>query len=421
MRVECRAGIAAEHRSLGVICRNRDRCVPYIYRMAIAPATFAYLRLTLVDGLGPATIAKLVGLAGSAEEALELSPAQIGLCKVGAQRAAKMAADIRESKSAAEDEIARADSLGVSIVSLADESYPALLRQIPDAPPILYYKGTLVPETDRFASAIVGSRRCTAYGLEQTTRFAGTLARAGITIVSGGARGIDTAAHRAVLMSKGRTIAVLGCGLAHAYPPENAELFEQIAAADEHGKSFGAVVSELPLQTVPDRQNFPRRNRIISGLSLGVLVIEAARGSGALITAEQATEEHGREVFAIPGRVDSTASEGSNELIKSGGAAMVTEPGDVVALLESPARHLFQGTHAARFGPARSDEEVPAGAPVPPDQERILTALDTERSADELVELTGLEPASLRSHLTLLEISKRVRRVGTRFARRSAT
>ncbi|MBX3381786.1 MAG: DNA-processing protein DprA, partial [Phycisphaeraceae bacterium] len=379
------------------------------------------LRLTLVDGLGPATIARLVSLGGSPEEALELSPAQISLCKVGAQRAARMAADIRESKSAAEDEIARADSLGVKLISVADEAYPTLLKQVPDAPPILYYKGSLAPESDRFAAAIVGSRRCTAYGLEQTTRFAGTLARAGITIISGGARGIDTAAHRAVLMSKGRTIAVLGCGLAHTYPPENAELFEQIAEIDENGRSPGAVVSELPLQTVPDKQNFPRRNRIISGLSLGVIVIEAAKGSGALITAQQAVEEHGREVFAVPGRVDSAASEGSNELLKSGGAAMVTEPGDVVALLESPARHLFSGTHAARFGPSAPPSPLPAAAPIAPDQERILSALDTERSADELVEITGLPPASLRSHLTLLEMSKRVTRVGPRFARRASS
>jgi len=386
--------------------------------MAISSPTLAFLRLTLVDGLGPATIGKLVSLAGSPEAALELSPSQIGMCKVGAQRAARMAADIRESKRFAEDEIARAQSLGASIVSVADDHYPSLLMQVPDAPPILYYKGTLVPDSDRFALAIVGSRRCTAYGLEQTTRFAGTLARAGITVVSGGARGIDTAAHRAVLMSKGRTIAVLGCGLAHAYPPENAELFEQISEIDENGNSHGAVVSELPLQTVPDKQNFPRRNRIISGMSLGVLVIEAAKGSGALITAEQATEEHGREVFAIPGRVDSPASEGSNLLLKSGGAAMVTDPGDVVSLLESPARHLFSGTHAARFSPNESAPPKPA-APIAPDQERILSALDTERSADELVEITGLAPASLRSHLTLLEISKRVTRVGPRFARRA--
>lgn len=392
--------------------------------MDISSPTLALLRLTLVEGLGPVTIGKLVSLAGSPEEALELSPSQIGMCKIGAQRAAKMAEGIRESKSVAEDEIALADSLGARLVSTADDHYPSLLKQVPDAPPILYYKGTLVPESDRFAVAIVGSRRCTAYGLEQTTRFAGTLARAGISIVSGGARGIDTAAHRAVLMSKGRTIAVLGCGLANVYPPENAELFDRISELDEHGNSAGAIVSELPLNTVPDKQNFPRRNRIISGMSLGVLVIEAAKGSGALITAEQATEEHGREVFVIPGRVDSAASEGSNLLLKSGGAAMVTEPGDVVALLESPARHLFSGTHTARFTPtataSKAEPDTPKlAAPIAPDQERILTALDTERSADELVEITGLAPASLRSHLTLLEISKRVTRIGPRFARRT--
>lgn len=390
--------------------------------MGVSPATLALLRLTLVDGLGPATISKLISLAGSPETALELTAAQIGMCKVGAQRAARMAADIRGSQAAAEDEVARADALGASLVSIADGHYPPLLKQIPDAPPILYYKGTLVPEADRFSVAIVGSRRCTAYGLEQTTRFAGTLARAGITIVSGGARGIDTAAHRAVLMSKGRTIAVLGCGLAHAYPPENAALFERIGEPDEHGNSAGAVVSELPLQTAPDKQNFPRRNRIISGMSLGVLVIEAAKGSGALITAEQATEEHGREVFAIPGRVDSAASEGSNALLKSGGAAIVTEPGDVVSLLESPARHLFAGTHAARFSPPGADGPAATervSHPVAPEQERILTALETERSADELVELTGLAPASLRSHLTLLEMTRRITRVGPRFARRT--
>ncbi|MGH7244904.1 MAG: DNA-processing protein DprA [Phycisphaerales bacterium] len=388
--------------------------------MDISPPSLALLRLTLVEGLGPITIGKLVSLAGSPEEALELSASQIGMCKVGTQRAAKMAEGIRESKAAAEDEIARADSLRVNIISIADDAYPALLKQVPDAPPILYYKGSLAPESDRFGVAIVGSRRCTAYGLEQTTRFAGTLARAGITIVSGGARGIDTAAHRAVLMSKGRTLAVLGCGLANVYPPENAELFEQIAEIDEHGRSPGAVVSELPLQTVPDKQNFPRRNRIISGLSLGVLVIEAARGSGALITAHLAIEEHGREVFAVPGRVDSASSEGSNELIKSGSGAMVTEPGDVVSLLESSARHLVAGTHAARFTPPRGERPVAlVAAPIAPEQERILSALDTERSADELVELTGLPVASLRSNLTLLEISKRVTRVGSRFARRT--
>lgn len=410
--------------------------------MDIAPATLALLRLTLVEGLGPATIAKLVSLAGSAEEALELSPSQIGMCKIGPDRASRIAAGIKNSLSIAEDEISRAEKLGVRFVSVAESLYPALLREVPDPPPILYYKGKLAAE-DRFAVAMVGSRRCTAYGLEQTTRFSGTLARAGMTVVSGGARGIDTAAHRAALMSEGRTLAVLGCGLAHAYPPENAQLFERIASPDSNGIVHGAVISELPIETAPDRCNFPRRNRIISGLSLGVLVIEAARGSGALITAQQAVEEHGREVFALPGRVDSAASEGTNDLLKAGGAAMVTEPADVIALLESAARHQHAGTHAARYATENQtgtdEDEVIAGVsashapstptlastapitlatPLPEEHLKILSALDRERSADELVEITGLAASSLRSHLTMLEITKRVQRVGARFAKR---
>lgn len=413
--------------------------------MDIATSTFAFLRLTLVEGLGPATIAKLVSLAGSAEAALELSPSQIGLCKIGQDRASRIVTGIKNSLSIAEDEIARAEKVGVQFVSVAEGSYPSLLREVPDPPPILYYKGKLAAE-DRFAVAMVGSRRCTAYGLEQATRFAGTLARAGMTIVSGGARGIDTAAHRAALMSEGRALAVLGCGLAHAYPPENAELFERIVSPDSNGIVRGAVISELPINTAPDRCNFPRRNRIISGLSLGVLVIEAGRGSGALITAQQAVEEHGREVFALPGRVDSAASEGSNDLLKAGGAGMVTEPADVIALLESAARHQHAGTHAARYATGgrtstETDERIFGAAaesratniaatpkppttlktlatPLPEEHLKILNALDRERSADELVEMTGLAASSLRSHLTMLEITKRVQRVGARFAKR---
>lgn len=392
--------------------------------MNVSAASFAILRLTLVDGLGPATIRRLIDLAGSPEAALELSASQLSLCKIGPARADRIAADIRTSATLAEDEVDLADTHGVRLVSIADQTYPALLKEVPDPPPLLYYKGSLAAG-DSLSAAVVGSRRCTAYGLEQTTRFAGTLARAGITIVSGGARGIDTAAHRAALMSTGRTLAVLGCGLTHTYPPENAELFERIASTNGTGRSAGAVISELPLKTAPDRQNFPRRNRIISGLSLGVLVIEAAKGSGALITAEQAVEEHGRDVFALPGRVDSASSEGSNELLKSGGAALVTEPADVLSQLESAARHLAAGTLSAlATSRSTSRAEQPSASasptlpPLPTEQRKILDALDTERGADELVEITGLAPSSLRSHLTLLEISRRVTRVGSRFAAR---
>jgi DNA processing protein len=418
--------------------------------MHLDAATLALLRLTLIENVGPATIARLLVRAGSPEAALQLSASEIDAARPrgsrGGASGTSIAAGIRESQSRAEDELARADTLNIRIVGIHDPAYPALLREIPDAPPILYYKGSLDAvggSTPGFGVGIVGSRSCTTYGLEQTTRFAAALARSGLVIISGGARGIDTAAHRAALMHQGRTMAVMGCGLGHTYPPENQELFERICApldAANPSLTPGAILSELPIDTPPDSRNFPRRNRIISGLSLGVLVIEAARKSGALITAKIAAEEHGREVCVVPGRVDSASSEGSNDLLKSGGAAFVTEPGDVIALLESAARHQHAGTHAARFQPLVSaDESLFGSAPNtrastrshPPDatrdtkpvsignpeQAKILEALDTERTADELVDAVGFDIVKLRSHLTLLEIAGRVRRHGSRFSR----
>jgi DNA processing protein len=311
-----------------------------------------------------------------------------------------------------------------------------LLAEFEDSPPILYVRGTIEGSTrDRYPVAIVGSRHCTTYGMEQAERFGSVLAQAGLTIVSGGARGIDTAAHRGAVKSGGRTIAVLGCGLAHCYPPENKELFDRIVGSTGgvENSGGGAIVSELPLSTPPTAENFPARNRIISALSLGVIVIEAGVGSGALITARQATEEHGREVMALPGRIDSEASRGSNELLKSGGAAIVTEPGDVLSLLESPARHTFGGTHESRYVPhearatlfdaqaANDSTTAPAvqdSNEPPSDATRILAALVEPRTFEELGRLTNLEPGALRTRLTMLEIERRVVREGTRLRAR---
>lgn len=209
----------------------------------------------------------------------------------------------------------------VRIITLKDKDYPRNLKNIYDPPMVLYVKGNLSGE-DNQAVAIVGSRRASFYGIFCAEKFSRELAELGITVVSGMARGIDAASHRAALRAQGRTIAVLGSGLNNIYPPENKDLFNEIA-------DNGAVISEFPMQTKPLAYNFPRRNRIISGLSLGVVVVEAARNSGALITAHSALEQ-GREVFAVPGKVDSANSKGVNELIKQG--AKLT--GDIKDILE---------------------------------------------------------------------------------------
>lgn len=415
----------------------------------VSESTFALLRLTLTPDLGPVMIARLLEKFGSAERVLGASPADLSRVKgIGEKTGTSIASGIRASEELANRELEAAARLNVRIIAKGEPGYPALLAQLADSPPVLYVRGELLPGTvDRYPVAIVGARECTAYGMEQAERFGSVLAQAGLTVVSGGARGIDTAAHRGALRTagaelNGRTVAVLGCGLAECYPPENQELFDRIVAGR------GAIVSELPLYTPPKAENFPARNRIISGLSLGVIVIEAGERSGALITARVAAEDHGREVMALPGRVDSTASAGSLKLIKQGGAALVTSPGDVIELLELPARHHFAGTHADRYAMAASAEEgdgaglfalsngQPEGqsvdraseksaardpAPTMPGggglRDRVLAALAEARTVDELLGDVGASVAEVRTQLTMLEIERRVVREGSRFRR----
>lgn len=384
-------------------------------------STINMLALGRLRGIGPIRAGRLLDRFGSPEAVFGASVSQ--LCEVegiGDRTARGVAGSVTEALAAAERELASAHELGARIITPMDADYPPLLAALPDRPLTLSVLGALEPEgRDRFGVGIVGSRRCSVYGQEQADRFGGALAGAGLTVVSGGARGIDSAAHRGAVSARGRTAVVLGCGLSHVYPPENRALFDQIVETN------GCIISEFPIDAAPEPTNFPIRNRIISGMSLGVLVIEAANGSGALITARVAAEDHGREVFALPGRVDSEAIAGNLSLLKSGGAMLVTEPGDVLAALESPARHLNQGTHASRFAPRDARPSEPTARPPAPTHRHpdgspeaaVLAALAEPRSADQIAEQASLSISDVRRTLTMLELSGEVSRSGSRFAR----
>jgi len=285
--------------------------------------------------------------------------------------------------------IASLDRDGVRITTPPDESYPALLREIGAPPPVVYFRGDLL-ETDRMAVAIVGTRRVTAYGREMAARVAGDLARAGVTIVSGLARGVDGVAHEAALNAGGRTIAVLGSGVNRIYPPEHRNLARRIAEQ-------GAVVSDYLPDTPPDGVNFPPRNRIISGLSLGVVVIEAPDRSGALITVDFAAD-HGRDVFAVPGPATSANSAGCNRLIREG-ARLVRSAEDILEDLQIARRH-----EAAAI-----QQALPLGE----DDRRLLAVLSSEpQHIDDLAMLCDASVADVSARLIMLELQGLVRNAG---------
>jgi DNA processing protein len=269
-----------------------------------------WIGLSSIPGVGRITFRKLVDLFGSPERALFAS--REDLRKIG-MLSDKVAAAIGSFpwQEHAKQEVAKAAEANVAIVTADSPAYPESLRHAPDSPPYLYVKGELQAQ-DRNSIAIVGTRKPTHYGMTVTRRIASELSSAGFTIVSGMARGIDTQAHRGSLAAKGRTIAVLGCGIDVVYPPENKGLMEEIIQAGR-----GAVVTENPFGTQPESGYFPARNRIISGLSRGTVIIEAAEDSGSLITAKY-TLEQGRKLYAVPGNIGSLTSKGTNSLIKQG-------------------------------------------------------------------------------------------------------
>ncbi len=372
-----------------------------------SPAAQRYLRLHLCPGVGPIRFANLLRELGDIERVLAASAAELArVDKIGPKVAEAI---VRERGQVDVDgEIALAEPRGVRILCLADAAYPKPLRMINDPPACLYVRGELRP-TDAVALAIVGARHCSRYGAEQAERFAALVAHAGLTVVSGMARGIDSGAHRGALSGGGRTIAVMGCGLCHLYPPESGELADRIVES-------GAIVTELPMNIAPDSKNFPPRNRLIAGLSLGVLVVEAAKRSGALISARLAGE-YNREVFAVPGRIDLPQSEGCHELIKTGGAKLVMKLEDIMEELGDAGRTLMS---SAMDQPESAKEEAPLFQPALSETEtRILDALAEEpMTAEALCEENGLPAAQVARTLTTLQLKALVRRVaGDHFER----
>ncbi|MHB0957965.1 MAG: DNA-processing protein DprA [Pirellulaceae bacterium] len=351
------------------------------------------LRLCLIAGVGPRTRRKLLERFGSIA-AIFAAPAEhlLGVSGIGRRLSERIrhASDIDVDR-----EIRLCQEHRIDILTESDPRYPRLLRQIPDPPGVLFRRGDAVP-ADQLALAIVGTRHATSYGLRQAERLAGGLARAGLTIVSGLARGIDAAAHRGALGAGGRTIAVLGSGVLRVYPPEHAPLANAISLQ-------GAVLSELPPLQQPMSGSFPQRNRLITGLCLGVLVVEAAQRSGALISATHAAEQ-GREVFAVPGPADSRTSQGCHRLIRDG-ARLVENVEDILEEL------------GPLFEPMRREDgqtlRHPAELQLNPQERLVLDAIATEPTdLDQLVRSTGLPAQRVLATVCVLEIRHLIRRLG---------
>jgi len=383
----------------------------------ISPAARAHLRWALTDGVGPILFARLLERFAGAEQALGAPAAQLALVKGISRDGAERIARLRDAAEV-EREAETAAAHGVRIICRADPEYPTSLRQIPDPPIVLYVKGELRP-TDAVAIAVVGSRRCSIYGSEQARRFGELLAAAGFTVVSGLARGIDAFAHHGAVDTGGRSIAVFGRGLTTVYPPENRALAERML-------ENGAWLSELPMQATVRGTNFPSRNRIIAGMTLGTLVVEAAARSGALITARLASE-YNREVFAVPGRAQDPTSHGANALIRDGGAKLVTCLEDILVELGETGAKLRPITTpvatAAASDQAAADAGLAAHAPAPAlssAEQRVYDAIGAEPLLQELViAAVHLPVGEVLAALTALELKGLIKRLPGQLVQRT--
>lgn len=347
-----------------------------------------WLGFNLVQGIGPVRLRALLEAFGDVASAWHAPADSLNALNLDRRAIANLVA--LRGQVDLDALVDRVESAGVTVYTWESPDYPALLREIPDPPPVLYVRGALTP-SDAWAVAMVGTRRASVYGREVAHRLAADLASAGITLVSGLARGIDAVVHRSALENGGRTLAVLGCGVDVVYPPEHRSL---AAAVMENG----ALISDFPLGTPPDAINFPARNRIISGLSLGTIVVEAGLKSGALITADFALEQ-GREVFAVPGSILSPSSLGCNRLLRDGAAGVVTE-----------ARDVLEGLNLGRVPEQKAARLV---LPENATEATVFAGLSSEpRHLDDLARQIDLPVEMVSSALVMMELKGMVRQVG---------
>ena len=364
----------------------------------------SWLRLRAIDGVGDLTVLRLVRARRSPEAVLRASRDDLiqSGCSPQLADAIRRGPDSPACRSI-ERELNAIERGRIEVRSLLDPTYPTRLKMIADPPPLLYISGSLT-EQDELTVAIVGARRATAAGRVMTEELSHDLAAAGVTVVSGLARGVDAAAHRGALAAQGRTIAVLGCGIEQTYPLEHERLRRQI-------EERGAILSEVPVGAPPHSHHFPRRNRIISGLSLGVIVTEAAINSGSLITARLAAEQ-GREVFAVPGFVKKDTSRGTNALLKDG-AALVERAQDVIDAV------MPQLEPALRLRLQLSREKNVRGDHVGKEEQLVYDALSyAPLTVDDVIVTTGLSASTVMAALLSLELRQRVRQLpGQRYLR----
>jgi len=349
--------------------------------------TLYWLALNMVPGVGPIAYRNLVGTFHDPERVFAAPKQKLAAVEGIGEKTVEAIKAFPAAKMAAE-ELKKTADLGASIVTFRDQGYPKNLLQIYDPPPLLYVRGKL-DEGNPLMVAVVGSRKGSPYGRAVTKRISKELASAGVTVVSGMARGIDTFAHLGALEADGRTIAVFGCGIDIIYPPENKRLFDDIIG-------HGACISEFPLSTPPEGKNFPKRNRIISGLSMGVVIVEATADSGSLITASYALEQ-GREVFAVPGNVGMATSKGTNTLIKQG-AKLVEGAQDIVTEI------------LPQYGGVAKKDDLPA---LSNEEDGIFQLLShTPLHIDEISRLSQMEVRHVSTILLELELKGVISQLG---------